>query len=414
MNFRARLIVLTGPLRGTERPLSEGLLVIGRDLSSDLCIKDRALSRHHCRVVLENGTYVVEDMGSRNGTMVNDRPAEKHILKDGDRIQIGGSLLLFVEGEWPRQIEARLDDGTGITKASAQVSLEGAMYALARDLGILLKIGTELNTIRSPVVLYQKLLDSIFSLIPADRGAILLTKGGAAEVDTIFALDRWSVGNEMRISRTVVKQVLSDGDSLLSNDVLESDALYRAESLLGASVSALICAPLLLLGKVIGLIYIDSRDPEIEFNEGHLNTLTALAGFAAGTIEATKRLDRLESENRRLHSDLKHEHQLLGESKRISEVRKLITKIAPADSSVLILGESGTGKELAARAIHRNSTRADGPFIAINCATLTESLLESELFGYEKGAFTGAVAQKKGKLEAAHGGITSEITFSRW
>jgi len=404
MSSSARLIVLTGPLKSTERPLPEGGLVIGRDLSSDLCIKDKALSRHQCRVTFEGGAYVVEDMGSRNGTTVNDRPVRRHALEDGDRIQIGGSLLLFVEGAWPRQTEAWLDDETRITKTSAHVSLEGAIYALARDLGVLLKIGAELNAIHSPVVLYQKLLESVFALMPADRGAILLTVRGSKEVETIFALDRSSSGSGMKISRTVVGQVLREGKSLVSNDVLEGGTLHGAASLVGSSVRALMCAPLSLLGKVVGLVYVDTRDPGVEFSEGHLNTLTALAGFAAGMIEASRRLDRLETENRRLLSDLGLEHRLVGEGARLREVLRLIAKVAPAESNVLIRGESGTGKELAARAVHRNSPRAEGPFVAINCATLTEGLLESELFGHERGAFTGAVAQKKGKIETANGG----------
>jgi transcriptional regulator with GAF, ATPase, and Fis domain len=95
---------------------------------------------------------------------------------------------------------------------------------------------------------------------------------------------------------------------------------------------------------------------------------------------------------------------MVGESQKMRELKRQIAKVAPSNSNVLILGESGTGKELIARALHRNSLRAAGPFVAINCAALTETLLESELFGHERGAFTGAITQKKGKLEIAEGG----------
>jgi len=115
-------------------------------------------------------------------------------------------------------------------------------------------------------------------------------------------------------------------------------------------------------------------------------------------------LEQLNNETRRLQAELNFDREMVGESQQMQEVRQFIAKIAPTNSTVLIRGESGTGKELVARAIHLNSQRANKPFIAINCAVLNDTLLESELFGHEKGAFTGAIAQKKGKLEQAQGG----------
>ena len=135
-----------------------------------------------------------------------------------------------------------------------------------------------------------------------------------------------------------------------------------------------------------------------------IELLTAIAGIAAVALENVHRLDDLQSENLRLRDDYDLEHNMVGESPRLQEVHRLIAKVAPTDATVLINGESGTGKELVARALHINSRRARKPLVKIDCATLTENLLESELFGHERGAFTGAIAQKKGKLEIANGG----------
>ncbi len=145
-------------------------------------------------------------------------------------------------------------------------------------------------------------------------------------------------------------------------------------------------------------------DAEYRFDEGHLQLLTAVAGMAAVAWENATILGWLQEENERLQSELKIEHGMVGVSDKLRELQRQIAKVAPSNSNVLILGESGTGKELIARALHRNSLRAAGPFVAINCAALTETLLESELFGHERGAFTGAITQKKGKLEVADGG----------
>jgi Nif-specific regulatory protein len=154
----------------------------------------------------------------------------------------------------------------------------------------------------------------------------------------------------------------------------------------------------------LGVIYLDTSDPSSPFDEGHLQLLTAIAAIAAAPIENARRVAWLEDENQRLREEIHVEHQMIGESAAMRAVYQFIGKVAPADTTVLIRGESGTGKELAARAMHLNSPRRAKAFVAINGATLSETLLESELFGHEKGSFTGAIAQKRGKLEVADGG----------
>jgi Nif-specific regulatory protein len=140
------------------------------------------------------------------------------------------------------------------------------------------------------------------------------------------------------------------------------------------------------------------------FEEDHLQLLTGIAGLAAPALETALLVERLEKENSRLKAEINIQHDMVGSSPRIRQVFDFIAKAAPSTATVLVRGESGTGKELVARAIHRNSPRAQKSFVAINCAALTETLLESELFGHEKGSFTGAVVQKRGKLEEAAGG----------
>jgi Nif-specific regulatory protein len=171
-----------------------------------------------------------------------------------------------------------------------------------------------------------------------------------------------------------------------------------------AQTQSLLCVPLVLFDKVLGVIYFDTTNGRARFDQDHLQLLTAIASFASVALENAQRVEWLESENRRLQSEVNLQHNMVGEGARIREVYQFIAKVAPTDSTVLINGESGTGKELVARAIHLNSPRANKSFVAINCAALTETLLESELFGHEKGAFTGAISQKQGKLEVAERG----------
>jgi two-component system, NtrC family, response regulator HydG len=185
--------------------------------------------------------------------------------------------------------------------------------------------------------------------------------------------------------------------------VLASE-LASAQSIVAAQVRSIMCVPLALFDKIIGCIYLDTRNPLIQFTEEHLQLVTAIAAISASALETARDLERLRAENERLTTEINLEHNMVGDSPRMRDVYQFLARVAPTESTVLIQGESGTGKELAARAIHRNSPRSPQPFVAINCAAITDTLLESELFGHEKGAFTGAVGQKKGKIEVADGG----------
>jgi two-component system response regulator HydG len=225
-------------------------------------------------------------------------------------------------------------------------------------------------------VLRSHLASLLLELIPGERGGVFVPGAPAAD---------WKPNTEVfqRVSEERVAVWLEDAD--------------------GAGLSA-VAAPLTVRGEVAAVIYVESADPALKFDEGHLQLLTAVAGMAAGAWENATILGWLQEENQRLQQELKIEHDMVGVSAKMRELQRQIGKVAPSNSTVLILGESGTGKELVARAIHRNSLRAAGPFVAINCAALADTLLESELFGHEKGAFTGAIAQKMGKLEMAQGG----------
>jgi Nif-specific regulatory protein len=154
----------------------------------------------------------------------------------------------------------------------------------------------------------------------------------------------------------------------------------------------------------VGTIYLDSTNVVERLSQEHLGLTAVLAEYAGSAAERAVRLQALKDENRRLQSALRLRHDLVGHGPAMQLITERIARIARTDATVLIRGETGTGKELAARAVHENSERAGRPFEAINCSLLRDALLESELFGHEKGSFTSAIAQKKGRLELADGG----------
>jgi len=198
--------------------------------------------------------------------------------------------------------------------------------------------------------------------------------------------------------------VMEQGIAILGADVASSGDLRGVDSIVSLNVRSLLCVPLPAFDRVIGCLYLDTTSLSNRFDEENLQLVAGIAAISAIALDNARRLQWLEQENLRLTTEINLDHNMVGERQRMKEIYQFLSRFAPADSTVLIEGESGTGKELAARAIHRNSPRSAKPFVTINCAAIPEGLLESELFGHEKGSFTGAVAQKKGRLEVAEGG----------
>src|SRR2546423_3730860 len=403
-----RLAAVAGPLKGSTFLLKDEDVLVGRESSNQICLADPSVSRRHCVIKKEDGQYKIVDLDSLNSTFVNDVPIKERVLKHGDRIRVGDSTLLFHlhEGEvQPATGQVRFDERQIATGATVEVRMADAIYLMARDLSALMKISTQINSIRDLGELQRRLLELIFEVVPAEHGAILLADGQEGdEFASVFGLDR-AAGSDapVRVSRTISRKVLNEGVAILSNDVSDKED-FDAESVISTEIHSLLCVPVTVYEKALGVIYLYTTDPHERFDQDQLQLVTAISNIAAVALENARHVEWLESENERLREDIQIEHNMVGESARMREVYQFIAKVAPTISTVLIWGESGTGKELAARAIHQNSPRADHPFVALNCAALTETLLESGLFGHEKGAFTGAISQTKGKLEVADGG----------
>ena len=402
-----RLAAVSGKLKGAIFALNEDALVIGRETAANLCIADASVSRRHSKIEKEGEGYVISDLESLNGTFVNDVPVKSRLLEHGDRVRIGDSQFVFLthDGEaTSKSSDVKLDEQQVISASTLQIRFDDAVYMMARDLSALMKVCTTINSIRDLNELLERLLDQLFEVVPAQRGAILLTNEGSFETNLVFGLDRVrGKDQQVNVSRTIVQQVLRDGVALLAGDAA-AEADLATESLIATRAHSVMCVPLMLFERKLGVLYLDTTHAGDQFNRDHLQLVAAIAGVAAVAIENARQFEWLETENERLLADVNIEHNMVGESPAMQRIYHFISKVAPIDSTVLISGESGTGKELVARAIHRNSKRAQKPFMAVNCAALNESLLESELFGHEKGSFTGAVAQKKGRLEVADGG----------
>jgi Nif-specific regulatory protein len=392
---------------------------IGRDVDNTIRLDDPAVSPHHCRISLLDGRSFLTDVESHSGTFVNGIPVKLRELKAGDEIAVGNSLFAFevVKAQSAASSPIEMCEADALNAKALEfhagelLSLEPRSLAalpqeqrMARNLSALLQICKAIGSLRDEESLPWVLLGMIFDIIPAERAAILLMEEDSNEIRSQVAWDRvFGPDHPVHVSREIVRRVIVEGISLLDSG---PSAAKFCNSAAGEEKlqRTFLCVPMMSGKEPIGLIYLEASSATASLTEDDFQLLAAIAGLAVIGIENARQFESLGSENQRLRAESSLTHDMVGRGSRMREVYQFIERVAPTDSTVLIHGESGTGKELVAAAIHKNSPRKNQPFVALNCAALTETLLESELFGHEKGAFTSAVTQKKGFLEVAEGG----------
>ena len=404
---------------------------MGRATSNRIVLKDDLCSREHAEVYQADGRWRLRDLTSLNGTRVNnDRVEGEWELAPNDQVNVGRTTLLFLDdmGQLP-DLPARSDSGEGMSikkrlgqtrfltpvpatpEVAEQTSPDqtpspASRHSLSRDLSLLYRLALDMGSANTYQELVQVVLDGLLEAIPAEVGAVLTAK----DVDEFeVAAHRHrdpSKHDYNRVSEYVGREVARTREAILAEDVARDRYLRNRESLQDLGATSLICAPVTFGEKVFGLIHLYCTNPHKTLDEEDLQFAVAVAKQLGTVIHQMRRQDSLTRQNKSLLHQLRIESELVGNSPAIKEVELQIARVAGTNATVLIRGESGVGKELVARAIHYSSQRRDGPFVCLNCAALSETLLESELFGHEKGAFTGATEKKVGKFEAAdHGSI---------
>jgi transcriptional regulator with GAF, ATPase, and Fis domain len=395
---------MSGPLEGTVHTITDGPLYLGRDPANQVMIGDSAVSRKHCAISqVTQGIYEISDLDSHNGTFVNGIQVSRTPIQHGDLIRIGTSEFVFLIGEddgpSPQSSGASKQTTSGTLTAlfldqrSGLPSDASGIGRMARDLSAFFKIANLVNSFHDVDALQRELLGLIFEVIPAAQGAIVLQPNADEEPNPPCT---WNRDGE-------AKQEMVIREEWAQRAMWERCAVFTTASTAPAPAEHVLCVPLVAAENILGVIYLTSPATSPPFGEDHVYFLSSVSRIAAVSLENLLKLDSLRAENQQLRADV-GAAMLIGESRAMSRVTEFIGRVAKGDSTVLIRGESGTGKEMVARAIHANSLRPSKPFVAINCAAIPETLLESELFGHEKGAFTGASAIKKGKFEAAEDG----------
>jgi len=396
----ARLTAIRGPHKGAFYDLEHPETVIGRLRTCSICLHDAAVGRQHAKIILRGENASVVDLKSKAGIYVNGRKVVSAKLADGDVIRIGNSTFSFsTDRSGPRTTEEMV-----VLASLKAEETDRARLALSRqaasekgELAFLYEVADSLLPETQSERLLQTILDLLSRRFQPAGAHIFLVNSNTKELELHASRSDSEVPP---ISRTMVGQSYDNRESLLVQNAHADPRFSDAQSVRLYQIRSAVCVPLGRLG-VINLCHTSTRR---SFTHTDLTSLSIIAALASPALEKALHLETVEQKVQELTSIVKGQYNIVGKSAAIRNVFELIGRAAKTNSTVLILGESGTGKELVARALHFNSERSGRPFVAVNCASLAESLVESELFGHEKGAFTGAVEARPGKFEQADGG----------
>jgi transcriptional regulator with GAF, ATPase, and Fis domain len=432
-------------------------VTVGRAATNQIVIKDERCSRNHVEIFQTRGVWTLRDLDSRNGTFVGERQIRgDYTLSAGDVIRIAQTHLAFVQdlsqafpdhvagggpdrlpigeetvagalvsetGEFSDSNVLTSHEPTTITHRRNQTrflvpggSGEVAVPRLGQAAAKLCRLAFELASEPDASAVSHLALNGLFESTNIDAGAVLLIpRGHEGEVNPaelqVVASRTDREPSYHRPSSFLAATVLRDGEAVLARNIEGDSQLASKDSKGDWHATAAICAPIRQDRKVIGLIHGYSTSPDRSPDPDDLEFTLAVADNVALALrnlakqqELAENLNQTRSEIQQLRKQLGAESELVGSGPVLAAVQQQIARAAPSRATVLIRGESGVGKELVARAMHYASPRKKGPFVCLNCAALTETLLESELFGHERGAFTGATDRKIGKFEAGHQG----------
>jgi len=402
-----RLVVVEGPDSGATFELSPGEHVVGRAADVAVRLTDESVSRRHAILTVTADGVTLVDLGSHNGSRINGQRVTSARLMDGDELLFGDSRALFESSPAPAtatvsvQIVDRGDETpTPATGSSVRLPEDN------RRLRILYEVGNAINSAVGLPELLERILATIFEVVPAERGAIMLWQEGDGRWVPAAMHTRAGVAGEeeIAVSRAIIDEAFASGAPILSADARTDSRFGPSDSIEAFTIRSMICCPLVVRGERVGVLHLDTREVTGAFTREDVQLVGAIANQAAIAISNARLHETLRQENIQLRRALGSRHCIVGHSPAIRDVMTLVRRVSQTDSTVLLRGESGTGKEVVARTIHALSQRRAAPFVCVNCAAVLETLLESELFGHEKGAFTGAVERRMGRFEQANGG----------
>jgi transcriptional regulator with GAF, ATPase, and Fis domain len=364
---------------------------LGSSGECDVVLPDPLVPESFAHIHFDGQVYTIATASRRHEVSINGKKRKKHRLSHEDKIVIG-----------PIELRFQLVDDAPVPEADAAETIADLdAYQKLYDFSARLMEKHDLAE------LLNALMDSVVEITSADKGFLILMEGDQLDVKVARNLKRENIADAVsQLSDSIIAKVVETRRPVIISDAMNDSEFQSSMSVIKLKLTSVICVPLLEKGKLIGLIYVGNDSIVDLFQDDMMRVLTMFAAQASLIVANAMLMNELKVDNQQLSRQLEELRfgDIVGTSRPMQEVFRKVEKVAATDISVLITGETGTGKELIAREIHRRSPRRDKPFVTINCGAIPENLLESELFGHVKGAFTGAVAHKAGKFQAADGG----------
>jgi transcriptional regulator with GAF, ATPase, and Fis domain len=372
-------------------PIYKKITTIGSAGGNDVCVEGAGVADFHAQIVFDGRDFNMSEVDRDGDIAINGKKKRRTKLLHNDRMQLGEVQLVFSVYDETA--------ASGLEPDSDQGEIAG--------LRKLYEFSQGLMHIRDFAELLRALMDAVVDVTHADKGFLLLVRDTGPEIAVARNLRQEDIANGVRhLSDSIVSKVLQQRRPLIVSDALHDEEFKTSESVMNLKLCSVMCAPLIAQGELLGLLYVGNDNVVNLFEEHSLDVLTIFAGQASMILQSALLLDQLKVDRDRLQEKLDHKRfgDIVGSCPGLVEVFKKVEKVATTDISVMITGETGTGKELIAREIHTRSPRKNGPFVVVNCGAIPENLMESELFGHVRGAFTGAVATRLGKFQQADGG----------
>ena len=379
---------------GRAIPLVRHITSIGSGHDNDIVVDDVEVADTHAHVRLEAGRFVLVALGRAQRIEIAGKRVRKHPFEHGDRVRLAGTSIRF--NLWD-------DPGTTETTREYETNREDAIKAYET----LATFSRTLAETRDVGTLLEALMDQIVALTGAGKGFLLMMDDETPVVRTARNLNKESIAATLdQVSDSIISRVLESRQPIIVSDALNDTHFKSSISVMQLRLCSVMCAPLLFRGELLGLIYVGNDNIVNLFEAQSLEVLRVFASQAALLVKHAMEVEGLERDNDALRNALRERRygSIIGACDAMLAVFRTVEKVASTDINVLILGETGTGKELIARELHRRSHRGEGRFVAVNCGAIPENLMESELFGHRRGAFTGATETKDGCFQHANGG----------